>query len=109
MRALNPFAAQWYTPINGGETRFKLRGMTGREQAEFLPDMKFEGDDVDIPGKTVVGILRACLEDWEKFDDAPDFNKSDPSMLDYVPYTTQVELVTQVMAQSFPDPASKKK
>lgn len=115
IKALNPFAAFWYTPrVEDGApnpTRFKIRGLDGTEQGYLVPELEFDTTARMIKGMTGRGLELALgygLVDWENFanDRGPvAFVPANFGMLDYA---LRVELAMQILTASYVQPEEKK-
>lgn len=118
MKALNPFAAEWYTPAEDKEsenpTRFKIRGLNGSQVGYVQPEMILGVNDEGTPmltgltGKGVDVTLNLGLVDWENF--ANDFGSVKFSQHNFglIDVKTRTELALQIIAKSFATAEEKK-
>jgi hypothetical protein len=113
MKALNPFAAFWYTPRSeqGADkpTRFKIRGLDGAQQGYIAPELLF--DERTLKGMTGKGMELALgygLVDWENFENDQGPLACAPTNFALIEYGTRVELAMQILAASYVTPAEKK-
>lgn len=115
IKALNPFAARWYTPHaeEGQEnpTRFKIRGLDGTEQGYVTPELIVDEAQQMVTGMTGKGLeitLRYGLKDWENFENDKGVVAFSPANFGLIPFEIRVELALQIVAASYVDPAEKK-
>jgi hypothetical protein len=116
MKALNPFAPFWYTPLGdreapeGQRTRFKIKGLDGVEAGYVLPEVRFaeDGRMVGLSGKGVELALGYAMVDWENFA-----NDSGPlafarANFHLIPVELRAELALHILGASFPSAEEKK-
>ncbi len=117
-RALNPYAPEWFTPDGDddeGQTpaRFKIRGLTGSQQAEVMPDVEILADDnAKILPRAMYLLLKHGLLDWEGLENDAGpvrFGKNMKTNQDYLSYPIQVELAGRIFELTFNTDDDKKK
>ncbi|MCH7882127.1 MAG: hypothetical protein IIB69_11260 [Proteobacteria bacterium] len=129
IKAQNQFSPEWFTPIDVDEldrdiegdatdegeprARFKIRGLTGSQQAEIMPGVDISADgSASISGPSMSLLLKYGLLDWENFEDATGpvrFDKINRINQDRLDYPVQVQLAGKIFALTFPDDDDKKK
>jgi len=115
MRALNPFAPFWYTPMEEAKleaaspTRFKIRGLNGSEIGFVAPEFVItEGTITGLSGKGLEMTLRYGLLDWENFENDSGRIAYNRANFGLIPYEVQAELAMQIIAASYPTQEEKK-
>lgn len=117
IQALTAFTATWYTPASEADAdapaRFKVRGLTGSQQAEVSPEIELTAnEDVKISGRAMFLLLKFGLVDWEglESDGGPvRFGKNTKVNQDLLPYPLQIELAGRIFELTYPAPEDKKK
>jgi len=124
VKAQNQFSPEWFTPTaddaaeadEPGEVaaRFKVRGLTGSQQAEVMPEcgISDDGGDLGISGRAMALLLKFGLLDWDNFEDENGpvrFSKVARVNQDYLTYPTQVQLAGKIFELTFPVEEDKKK
>lgn len=135
IKALNPCEPVWYTPIaerppeadadddgtagipaapaidNPLPTRFRLRGLDGRQmsylQAEFIVD-PHSRLITGMTGKGVELALVYGLIDWENFANAKGAVKFNRVNFRWIPFDLQSEIAMEILVSSTPDEDEKK-
>ena len=115
IKALNPVAPFWYTPIGElsaqNPTKFKIRGLDGTEQGYVIPELTLDTIGRTISGMTGRGLeltLSYGLLDWQNFanDKGPvAFVAQNFNLIDHA---TRVELAMQILTASYVSEAEKK-
>jgi hypothetical protein len=113
MRALNPFAPFWYTPVaDQGEehpTRFKIRGLNGTEVGYVGPEFILDNGTISgLTGKGLEMTLKYGLLDWENFENDSGkiaFNRANFGL---IPYEVQAEIAMNIIAASYAKEEAKK-
>jgi hypothetical protein len=115
IKALNPFAAFWYTPreeqASQNPTRFKLRGLNGTEQGYIGPELMFDESGRALKGLTGKGLELAFqfgLVDWENFANDAGRVVFSPQNFGLIPSALQVELAMQILGASYLQEEEKK-
>jgi hypothetical protein len=117
IKGLNNFAAVWFTPLDqvdeNNPAMFKVRGLTGSQQAEIMPDMELTPDgDAKITGRAMFLIIKYGLVDWDGIDDDNGpirFSKNSKLNQDRLPYTVQAEIAGEIFELTAVDDSNKKK
>jgi hypothetical protein len=123
-RAQNQFSPEWFTPgdidadddVSSSEenpARFKVRGLTGSQQAEVMPECSADiNGELTISGRAMSLLLKYGLLDWENFENDAGpvrFSKNARTNQDFMDYLTQVEVASKIFELSFPTEDDKKK
>ena len=117
IKALSSFTPEWYTPASEVDAdtpaRFKVRGLTGSQQAEVSPEIILDdNEDVKISGRAMFLLLKFGLTDWEGLEDGGGpvrFGKNTKANQDLLPYPLQIELAGRIFELTYPAPDDKKK
>ena len=117
IKALSSFTPEWYTPASEADddtpARFKVRGLTGSQQAEVSPEIELlDNEDVKISGRAMFLLLKFGLTDWEGLEDDGGpvrFGKNTKVNQDLLPYPLQIELAGRIFELTYPAPDDKKK
>jgi len=118
-RAVNLGAPEWFTLESQADddapTRFKVRGLSGYEQASIAADISLgPKGTVNFSAAAILYIFKVALDDWENVEDADgkpiDFQSITPRRaMDLLHYNIQAEIAAHVFELSFASAADKKK
>ena len=119
LRAVHPFAPDWYTPTvfdnrdQKKPAQFLLRGLDGAEQAQIAADVTVTADALEVGPRALSFMFRVALLDWKDFKisetDFAEFSADTSKNQALLPYPLQQELSARIITLTYAGPDDKKK